>query len=977
MLHHKYLGKKLANKNSTQIKSQSNKVSKPFANPTVTKSIYLFKCIKCDIATDSYDNAVDHCQKHHNNMKSNLTITACKSCDLKFEENCFKKHEERHLKQAIDRNGIAVLNYNYNDLLTEKWFNIFDVLPTEEMTKVLQQSIYASRSVKMTLAVNGPAENTVYKCEICKNIVPYKDVYNHAMTRYNECAKSKMQYNCELCNISFGSAKVHADHERVHSSNKNTANLYRIVSFNDASDREFNKKLNAKSKITKTNEFNNTNAPQGNAKLAKVSSKQKNLQIMKIPTKNKYTYYECVKCSVCTSKHPRTTIHNCATENRITVCKECGYNFSTKGIYRHYKSHSEKNLTRDKIFIVPFNGKTIMAPVVSKKQHVNGKQKQAKAKQNAKEIKVQDKNKKPTKVNKIYKCSCGVHFPSVETITKHVTMCTSEYVMPCENCSKCGLPFPTNMLVNHSINHHSSSDSKNIVYNVPPLYRCEICTCLFLKKTSLINHARYCNGTDKGSNCPTCNLALHTSALSTHLLHHKKSITFVKDEKNKTKQVERDKVNVLYKCTRCDLNFLTYQIGLDHINNKHNQGAKTTTCKICGYRFIYKYLKEHGYLHHIYEQYRREDLEIIVLPDEDLNKNKDICKTTPNKDVEKLSYNAFPGTRSNTQESLATKNHTEQGVINENQNEEPEIVNLFKCDQCDVYYLTKSGIRIHCQGGHKLPKGGQKCWYCDRTFSIFFIERHILDHHIISQPTLKYRSYNYDDDKKTSVSDNVTAATEVLNDNEKDTSNNDSSSNESIVSQSNAENTTPDKNISIKSDVSPSAPTPKQSSYDFKLYKCGQCKVHFMHQTTCYKHVLHHEPISSVDYIECKICNLQFMITSISTHVKKHHAIDFGLDRVLVEEYNCVEGKPPKIDIYYAIDKVQSKLVSTTTGDSCESPIESIQDTKPDVTVPDQGVDDITNNSTNNSSALELSSTCNVDKDSMVTEEGSETEIKV
>lgn len=107
-----------------------------------------------------------------------------------------------------------------------------------------------------------------------------------------------------------------------------------------------------------------------------------------------------------------------------------------------------------------------------------------------------------------------------------------------------------------------------------------------------------------------------------------------------------------------------------------------------------------------------------------------------------------------------------------------------------------------------------------------------------------------------------------------------------------------------------------QKDTSVNIYKCGACNVHFLRHQYAFKHVLNHVPLDIFSYIECKLCKLQFEITNINGHVKKHHrSADLDLSKILVVEYQPTAGGF-KTNTYYAIDKVQYRLVSTTTDDN-------------------------------------------------------------
>lgn len=97
-------------------------------------------------------------------------------------------------------------------------------------------------------------------------------------------------------------------------------------------------------------------------------------------------------------------------------------------------------------------------------------------------------------------------------------------------------------------------------------------------------------------------------------------------------------------------------------------------------------------------------------------------------------------------------------------------------------------------------------------------------------------------------------------------------------------------------------------------FKCFDCNVCFIKQNMCYEHTLKHKILDPKTYIQCKICNFQFLIDSLKEHMVIHHCVDFRVENVTIHEYKpSDDGLQPKIDTYRAMDKVQSRLISTTT----------------------------------------------------------------
>lgn len=268
--------------------------------------------------------------------------------------------------------------------------------------------------------------------------------------------------------------------------------------------------------------------------------------------------------------------------------------------------------------------------------------------------------------------------------------------------------------------------------------------------------------------------------------------------------------------------------------------------------------------------------------------------------------------------TVAAHNIPEKLKIKLNANMRNYSSTLFKCKLCSLHFLTDGSILWHVSRKHEKQFSGYSCVVCGLNFTYATLQRHVYIHH-------KRMKLDKDSFKIRVIDENATKITY-----------DDTPQEEEIISQTKADKESLD-NIekSPKKDEEMSGEdtdlVPKQlvecekdvsSKIDAKIhyYKCGECNVCFIDDITCRQHCISHTSLDPKTYIECKICNFQFLIDSLKDHVNVHHVGEFVLEDLVITEYLSNGDHEPKVEVYQGIDKVQSRLVSTTTeaADGCD-----------------------------------------------------------
>ncbi|CAG9790574.1 unnamed protein product [Diatraea saccharalis] len=781
----------------------------------------LYKCKVCDVITDSYDNVIEHCQKHLNKMEDcDVTVHTCELCNLNFEEKCYEHHMESHENQTIDRNSLTFLSYDYLCMLTDDWLKVLDPLPKEQMRQILRHSIYVTPTVKMTVLQDGPPRFTIYKCLRCTKFVDSEDVSNH--TALNKCKeKSNSEgHKCIICNFIFASQKAQINHAFIHDSmDPVTANTFRIVTFNHPQDANYNAVLRS-------------------------SCKMKNIskRTFKIASGYRFIYYRCEKCYCCVkSKAAGKKNHVCVSEENMRLCHKCNFVFPKTGYRMHYhQRHVMINMTSDDVLIQPFND-----------------------------------NIKP-----------------------------DEWRVSLSECSKCGLKFPAHLLHKHKCNkkEENKNSDKNRIEKPDSAQTMTLCRCPSYKAVFPKNM----------------------------LAKHKKDCVFYKT-KDKADSGETQK-ELIYKCNECDVYMLSGQDVRNHqkLNHKH---PITRRCSICGWRFSIRSYHKHVSLHHRILKLIRKDFCVVEFDHEkppietSIENNHNIPRNT-NKGVENI-------------EDAGDLEDNECNRNNENRNinsDEKKICaayasvdkkyghyknTLFRCAKCDIHYSSIRSWIHHIQSNHKVVVY-VVCPTCGFKFTKKSLEKHLLSHETLE-------ICNVITPEETHIVPHEWKLPKRLDDNEITTYTNDSVVSQS-VNQDKATETELEQTTAPDDKTAPelhetltlfNEPSP-QKTYTQKIYKCKECNVYFTSERDCYNHIIRHVPIDPKECIECKFCKLPFKIMELDVHLKKHHNKDFELDEVIVEEYSNVGGELSKIEIYYAIDTVQSKLVSTTCDELASTAVMDI-----------------------------------------------------
>lgn len=609
------------------------------------KQYKAFQCSKCGLITTKWAAAILHSRARINCQ--NTKRYTCPKCELAFSHNSKSAHIQLH---------------NDNPLLNRNNFNI--------------------RTIDLTLqeaqipAVKG-SKYVFYKCINCSialstSLSASRHVYS--------CSNSTKRKRCKRCDLVI--SKMHYDkHIELHKVINLTPQNRTVVQFSKTIPSHVEDELKIGNETPKMNLKNNN-----------------------IKLRNNYSMFRCIKCGFCAIRRRTIVIHmrkDCLHKKKaLKRCDIC--NIKCFSLKRHNNYHRRvRNLSKDNIIIKDVTSKFI------------------------------------TKKYILHQCiECKICFHDRRRVSVHqLKGCNRDFG---KVCSKCGFKFHVRALNSGRHDAHHSSDDFNrdnislITFksltkqqnsgsedDFQPktnltTFKCKQCQCLFHNNVAYLKHRKSCLPL---KTCDVCGIKLPEKAMERHKLrnHQTKNIDALSDSNDETEEIMSNK---LYKCTVCNVHFVSISMITQHSRVIHLENIITSTsnCNICGLAFPRASLSKHVSNHHDTNNYSFEDFEIIEWNNGLATKSDNIPKlnglNTINKD-----------TNGEPQKSLNVDNYTRK---------------LYKCSYCDLNFLTyHTLIRGHYKVNHKRIRAISECPICELKFSNISLPRHINIHHKLMKLSLE------------------------------------------------------------------------------------------------------------------------------------------------------------------------------------------------------------------------------------------------
>ncbi|XP_050673255.1 uncharacterized protein LOC126971148 [Leptidea sinapis] len=579
---HKYI---IQNDISTSICRPTNNID--ICQPTVSDSLinkdecnlifsYYYLCKVCGYNIDSYDEVVEHCQRHlrlgTEKYKPLLAETQkCNICKIEIVKDSFEKHNKLHNNSNNISLKIFTFELFYFILDNVTWLkHLFRSIQDKGLGTILNDSIYKCQNgLKLTIAREGDPQLTIFRCDKCNCVVEGHLLYEHFESCISAYSNTATKFKCKICGFLFLSSLSLNNHLNVH---RSVTNKCRIVSFNRKEDDELNIiiQMNRRSPhyvlymcrnceglvnnhlfsshvcnikdlqkcrycgvLVYTSEVDSHNAKhnqfdsfiENNIKVVllgyKVIDADNEMNSAK-KCKFKgivcdYLFYKCVKCDVCIRDFKSTSVHSCASGK--AKCIRCDLYIEERMLSGHLKLHAnDQEFIKENIVTIDFNQSRRSLDVDTNKEKLTKPEASEQTNDKLCEEKVVD----------IYRCSkCGIHFLKKSGVQDHIKKSSSKLVSA-QNCSKCGLTFSPNLLFTHILEHHGKKDVNfkfNVIdvvgsYKTHTVYKCLKCNLHFEAKKHLYHYAVCSGDSTKGVKAKCCDFVFHLASLATHESFH-------------------------------------------------------------------------------------------------------------------------------------------------------------------------------------------------------------------------------------------------------------------------------------------------------------------------------------------------------------------------------------------------------------------------------------------------------------------------
>ncbi|CAH1642669.1 unnamed protein product [Spodoptera littoralis] len=890
----------------------------------------IYMCQTCELVNMTYDSAVTHSQGHLNYVITDFH-KMCYKCNLKIAEKEYHLHLNLHVNNVnLGRDSFMFLMYNPSHLFKREWMSLFSDLPDLDRRQILLKSVYRyTRSIRLQVESTSVTDNKKYFCMNCNKFMDGLSISSHIA---NNCAKNN-EIKCEKCQVSFHSLQNLLDHDADH---EKITEKFTIVSFNNECDKAFNNHLR----------MLECKVPSQRKKQKEVPLSKLRELLLKDGPKKGFKVYKCRNCDTCVSLKYSVPRHNCIPKSERKFCNTCEQYFSKKKFQVHMEAHRKRPYIRKgNLHVVLFTGKNPLkddpsakvykcrcglhfTSVKSVETHLevcNNSLKVSKEKcskcdlvfptdllvthiinHHSKETKFDIV--KVVKVNYFVCFSCTIVFVDMPSFNAHTQICNPKNGAKCTNCK---LLFDKKTLPAHSVACNNPdlmfikklTTGKKIVKETT-VYKCEPCDLCYLANNTFKYHANEVNHMHKNPlTCKVCGLRLTNCSYQKHIKLHENSnedykIKVVngvtrqfyfltgsnkvdndlKSPKKRNLTTANDDSPIVNKVPKLDENSPKLRKSRSKIDepstSKENEGLEIPEQTIAITEIDDKTPKSRKNRSKIDEAAKDE----LIVPDQ----ISDHCVETDTLLTDKNDSNDVSGLSNKLKSKL---------LINRYE------ANLYKCLICNQHYMKDSSFDYHVKN-HKKPSEieNYNCDICGLDFSRHTLPRHRFVHH--DRMKLKLEDFKIFTETAYSTAAEIRDKIALYQDN-----------NERVAPAICKET----DNISDDVKISEKTADSMQNDQEMVYYKCSECNVCFVDAKMCYEHANKHEVLDPKLYIQCKICEFQFLIDYLKEHMIVHHKDDFRIDKLTIQEYTSQIGSEPKIETYNAIDKVQSRLVSTTT----------------------------------------------------------------
>lgn len=832
---------------------------------------------------------------------------------------------------------------------------------------------YATYKTKMLLKSKSKSIQRVkkvalrfYVCKSCNLCVSSRYYKVHA------CKANVPTEKCTQCSLLFR-AKVIAFHYEFHKKHSFNSSKINVTFFQNGTILRDSDNVKAQSVQKEEKWVGNKNIHKLPHSKLRHKMQAGGRSTLRVKIQNKVmVVYHCAKCNICIWHKHNVPRHTCVSVRRQVKCDICGLIEHTSRKIAHSRLHELRQFDAGDLKYIKFHPRASPASNSPVNKDLAQKRKTLAACEGT-DVKRRRFN---TNINEINDEGSNDDSYSASKINQDSNMDEDgkgNKDIPV-NKPKVGIarkkeiPFEKSRLFTDYINnrYYKCKNCKLLFVTCTGLVQHEE-VCGENGETVNNNEAIRCND---------CGLAFHASMIMQHKqlqnckIHLAERVSLV-TIKQKGKSHDNHK-NWLYVCPPCDIYTFSLKGIRQHFQNKHQAKSSLITCTDCGLTFSCVSFNRHAKLYHRGE-FGISDLYIAAVEDTNL---EDALKDSPNdKDVVYVDDERYKLQSANNKTPNSTLDEESNSIIDDNLNNDSVTDGnpiIYSCNICHLSFITAGTLASHHKRGiHNIRR--LRCDLCGLNFTAKSLDIHMRLHHTgqeinnkkktgVNNTTVDSVSSSFDDESQNDTSiEEDTIATSKLNDtleiesvseenidngNSKDiivksnpndeleranvfrTSEN--AINNDTVNKSRDDNSGTSDFIPVSKNINIGDSIPDRSSNSNeiktntvpntlnielnknKLYKCSQCDVYYLTADDCREHTDRHTQLDPTEYIACKICDLQFCCEYLGRHMKSHREKTFCIDDLIVAEYRIEHGDV-RVDTYLAVDRLKTKLVTTTT----------------------------------------------------------------
>ncbi|XP_069364436.1 uncharacterized protein [Maniola hyperantus] len=590
----------------------------------------------------------------------------------------------------------------------------------------------------------------------------------------------------------------------------------------------------------------------------------------------------------------------------------------------------------------------------------------------------------------IYPCDvCGLNFIHPQSLEKHKYK--GSHKEGRVNCSVCNLIFTSRSLIKHMALHHKDQIKTSDGVNAS-VVKSNSSIIGESQSNASIDHDDDETDMDESSmddkndsvdlllisnyNDRSTNEYLRNDVVNSSRNTESSGIRTTKIRKR-----YRNTLSGIYPCDVCGLNFIHPQ-SLERHKYKGSHKEGRVNCSVCNLIFTSRSLTKHMALHHKDEIKTSHGVNASVVKSnssiiDESQYNASIDHDDDETDMDESSMDdkndgVDPLLISNNNDR-STSEYSRNGVVNSSRNTASScttqnMTGIYNCDVCDMNFVNPYSLIRHRKTG-KHDEERHKCQECGLIFSFVSVKKHMDIHHNNDEkkkiPHSRKTHYTHADDSivesiskmfvinqpnTSSIQDNTTNTKNITTINNGNNSKASNPNNSIETTTENINNPSTTEENSINNTVGPSRNVENNPNNinenntlrtevlnKNKLFKCSICNVYFLTAEDCSEHTNNHIQLDTFEYIACKICELQFCCEFLGRHMKNHREKTFSTEDLIVAEYHPNSNGEVQIDTYLFVDRLKTKLVSTTIDDTevVDSTTENLVDSQSSVSVED------------------------------------------